>query len=214
MSTRSSSTSDCAHGQALRLEERVGHGPADEERIDAVEQVLDHLEFVRDLRAAEDGDERPLGRSQRLAEVFDFVGHQESGSRLGHVVHDALGRGVRAVRRPERIVDVHVGQARERLGERRIVLLFLRVEAQVLEQDDAAAVGRDHVGRRGPDAVRRERDRPVEQRGQMIGDGLQRELRIGLALGASEVRREDDRGALIERVGDGRQRRPDPRVVA
>ncbi len=45
---------------ALRLEERVGHGAADEQRIDLAEQVLDDLELVRDLGAAEDRDERTL----------------------------------------------------------------------------------------------------------------------------------------------------------
>ena len=49
-----------ADRQPARLEERVGHRAADEQRVDAGEQVLDHLELVGDLRAAEDRDERPL----------------------------------------------------------------------------------------------------------------------------------------------------------
>ena len=74
-------------------------------------------------------------------------------------------------------------------------------------------IGRDHVGGRRPDAVGRERHRPMDELRQVLGDGLERELRIRLALRPAEVRREDDRRAVVERVGDRRQRRADPRVV-
>ena len=56
---RSSSTSESPTAWPLRLQERVGHGAADQERVDLVDQVLDHLDLVGDLGAAEDGDERP-----------------------------------------------------------------------------------------------------------------------------------------------------------
>ena len=58
------------------------------------------------------------------------------------VVRDALDRRVRAVRRAERVVHVAIGQRRERLRERRVVLLLFGVEAQVLEQRHARAPGR------------------------------------------------------------------------
>ena len=79
------------------------------------------------------------GDLERLAQILDLGRHQEPGRRLVDVMDDAFGGGVRAVRRSERVVDVHVGQRRQRAGERRVVLFFLRVEPQVLEQDDAAA---------------------------------------------------------------------------
>ena len=39
---------------------------------------------------------------------------------------------------PERVVDVDVGVRGERLGEARVVLLLLGVEAEVLEEDRLA----------------------------------------------------------------------------
>ena len=48
---------------------------------------------------------------------------------------------------------------------------------------------------------------------QMLGDRLQAELRLRLALRPAEMRREDHRRAVIERVGDRRQRRANAGVV-
>ena len=45
---------------ALRGEEREAHAAADDERVDDVEQGVDHAELVGHLGAAEHGDERPL----------------------------------------------------------------------------------------------------------------------------------------------------------
>ena len=42
---------------AARLEERVGHRAADDQRVDAADHVLDHVDLVRHLCAAEDHDE-------------------------------------------------------------------------------------------------------------------------------------------------------------
>ena len=49
---------------------------------------------------------------------------------------------MRAVRGAERVVDVDVGQRRQALREAGVVLLFFRMEAQVLEQHDAARAAR------------------------------------------------------------------------
>ena len=55
-----------ADGFAHRLEERVGHGAADEQAVDARHQVVDHLDLVRHLGPAQHGHERALrGRSAR-----------------------------------------------------------------------------------------------------------------------------------------------------
>ena len=177
-------------------------------------QVLDDFELVGDLGAAENRDERPVRRPERLAEILDFVGHQEPRRRLVDVVHDAFGRGVRAMRGAERVVHVDVRERRQRFGKRRIVLFLFGVEPQVLEQDDAARIRRDDLSRRRADAVGRERHRPVHERRQVLGHRLQAEFRIRLALRPAEVRREDDRRAAFQRVRDGRQGRANARVVA
>ena len=65
---------------ALRFQERVRHGAADQQAIDARDQVLDHLDLVRHLGAAEDGDIRPRGIAHRLAEVAKLAFHQQPGA--------------------------------------------------------------------------------------------------------------------------------------
>ena len=54
-------------GDASRLEEGVRHGAADEEPIDLAEEVLDDLELVGHLGAAENRDKRSFGRLERVA---------------------------------------------------------------------------------------------------------------------------------------------------
>ncbi|MPN13605.1 hypothetical protein SDC9_160927 [bioreactor metagenome] len=75
----------------LRLEERVGHAAADDQRVDFGQQVLDYGEFIGDLRAAEDGDERTDRFLHRTAEVGDLFFHQESGDRRFQEFRDDRG---------------------------------------------------------------------------------------------------------------------------
>ena len=130
---------------------------------------------------------------QRVAEVAQLLFHQQAGGRLAHQRDHRLDRRMRPVRRAERVVDVDVGERRERLRERRIVLFLFGMKPQVLEQDHAS-VGRtaDRRLRRGADAVLGERHRPVQQFGQPCGDRPQAHLRIRLALRPPEMRRQDD----------------------
>lgn len=129
--------------------------------------------------------------------------------------------------RAERVVDEHVAE----LGERRAELLdrlgvglglvavlvlaralLLDVEAQVLEEEDVAVLGRgDRLLRVGADALGQERDRLAREEALELGsDGLERVLLDGGAVGAAEVRHEDDRlGALVNCVLDGRERSSD-----
>ena len=97
-----------ADRQLLRLEERVGHRAADEQRVDLAQQVLDDLDLVRDLRAAEDRDERAVGLLHRVAEVLQLLLHQEAGRAFADGADDAVHRRVRAVGRAERVVHVEV----------------------------------------------------------------------------------------------------------
>ena len=79
------------------------------------------------------------GARQHLAEVLALALQQEAGRRARATKrHHADGRGVRAVRGAEGVVDVDVGEARQRARELLVVLLLLGVEAQVLEQHDLA----------------------------------------------------------------------------
>jgi len=127
----------------LRGEERVRHAAADQDRVALVEQVVDHEQFVRDLGAAEDRDQRPFGLREHASERVDLRLEQPARRRrqeLGDLADRALG----AVRRAERVVDEHVAELRVGRAQRWVRLLLTRVEAHVLEQDHAAARGARH----------------------------------------------------------------------
>ena len=140
---------------ALGLEERVAHRAADEDRVGDLEERVDDADLVGHLRAADDRDERAPGVVEDPGQRLDLALQQAPGGRVLDVLDDADRRGVRAVRRAERVVDVEVGQRAEALGELRVVLRLARLEADVLEHHDVA-VG--HVVE-----VRRERDLGAEQ---------------------------------------------------
>ena len=114
---------------------------------------------------------------------------------------------------PKRVIHVHVRQVGEGLRKRRIVGLFFLVEAQILEQDDAAGVGRNHLFGRRTNTIRRKRHRTRQQRGQMIGHRLQAELRCGCAFGSTEMRRQNHRGSGIKRGRNRGHGRPNACVV-
>ena len=47
-----------ADANALRREHRVGHGAADQQHVDLVQQILDEQDLVTDLRASENREKR------------------------------------------------------------------------------------------------------------------------------------------------------------
>jgi uncharacterized tellurite resistance protein B-like protein len=202
-------------GQVARLEKRVCHRAADEQGVDARQEVLDHLELVRHLRAAEDRGERMVRPLEHAAEMLEFGGHQQPSRGFLHVSDDPLRRRVRPVRRSERVVHVDVREIGELLREGGVVLFLPRMKTQILQQDDSMVAGLgDRVLRGLSDAVLGEDNRPAPQLSGACGHGLQRVLWIRLALRAAEMRTQDDRlRAVLERVPDRRQRGADPRVI-
>ena len=106
------------------------------------------------------------GLSTSMPEVRDLLLHQEAG--VGRAeLRDPDGRGVRAVRGPEGVVHVDVAVGGERLGELRVVLLLLRVEAEVLEEQHlAVAEAPDGVLRPGAEGVARDRARSCPAAGR------------------------------------------------
>src|ERR1051326_7662039 len=70
-----------------------------------------------------------------------------------------LGRGVRAMRRGEGVVDVEVAQRREPARERAVVPLFLRMEPEILQECHVARLhGRDDALSFWTNAILRESD--------------------------------------------------------
>ena len=130
-------------GRELRVEvERVlvaqllGHLAADEHGVRAPPRLAEHADLVVDLRAAGDEHERSLDLSEQPAERLELALEQEAGVG-GQEMRDALGRGVRTVRRAERVVDVEVAALGELAREALVVRRLARVEARVLEHVDA-----------------------------------------------------------------------------
>ena len=64
---RSASHERLADVLALREQESIGHGAADDQHIHLVEQIAQQVELGRNLGAADDRCERPLRVFQRLA---------------------------------------------------------------------------------------------------------------------------------------------------
>ena len=101
-----------------------------------------------------------LGRRfQRLAERVEFGLHGAAG--IGRqLVAEAFGRGMRAVRGREGVVDPDVAELCQLRDEGRIVLLFFLVEAGVFQAEDVAVLHRGDGFRGGlADAVVGEGDR-------------------------------------------------------
>jgi hypothetical protein len=58
---------------ALRLEEREAHRAADQDRVGALEERLEHADLVRHLGPADDRDERPLRVVEDAAQRRDLA---------------------------------------------------------------------------------------------------------------------------------------------
>ncbi len=171
----------------------LGHLATDEDVVGPPAEVLEDGELVLDLRAPGHDDEGVLNVTEEAPEVVDLGEEEEPGVGRQDPCN-SLGRGVGAMRRPERIVHEQVHANGELRGERRVVARLPCREASVLEHAQA------RVG---------------EQPLQMLGDRSHREaLAITLALGSSEMGADCDLlCAMVEQPTQRRQGRPDAGVV-
>ena len=202
---------------ALGREEGEHHAAADEEPVDARQEVLDDAELVADLRSAEHDRVGTLGLLGEAVEDLDLLLDEEAGSRrqdLGEVVDARL----LAVHDAEAVRHERVAELSELRGERaalRVVLRRLaRVEPEVLDDRDVAVLeGRDRLVGGLAHGVARERDRLAEQLRQSLCDRLEAVLRVGRAVGAAEVRADDDAGALVDEGVERGERCPHTAIV-
>ena len=173
--TWSSSTSDVPVRLAEGAIEGARHRAADPEDVDAIEEVVEHADLRRDLRAADDRHHRGARVVHDAAEHLELARHQLAGDRREQM-RDALGRGVGAVRGAERVVDVHVGECGELPRERGIVGLLAGFEADVLEHADVTV-----AQRRRPCSARCRRRRPRRgaRRHRAGCSGARRSVRAG-----------------------------------
>ena len=132
---------------AARGEEGVGHAAADDQRVDLLHEVHQQVELGRDLGAADDGDDRPLGIAETLFQRLEFGLHGAAGIG-GQEIGEALGRAMGAVRGGEGVVDEDVAVGGELFGEGAVVLLLALVEAGVFQKRDVAGHhGEDRAAR-------------------------------------------------------------------
>ena len=201
-----------AHGETAREEERVRHTPTDRERVDARYERPQDVHLGAHLCSADDREEWLRRILEDPAEGFELLLEEQSGV-CRQDMRDALRRRVRAVRGAKGVVHVDVETLRELARERRIVFLLLRVEADVLEEDDPARRQRAHrLLHFRPDRIGKERDGAPEQLAEPLRDGRQRKLRIASGRPA-EMRNETDRRAAFEQHADRGQRGADAGVV-
>ena len=165
-----------------------------------------------------------FGVGDGLAEVVELFFHQQARGALAALlldeVRDAFGRGVGAVRGAEGVVDVDVAELSELFGEGGVVGLFGGVEAEVFEQQRLAGLEvAGHLARDGADAVGREGDvfavgeDVLEKLAEAVDDRAKAHGVDALALGAAEMRGEDDLGFAAQSVLDGGDGFADARVV-
>src|SRR5207247_8247712 len=116
------------------------------------------------------------------------------------------------MRRTERVVHVQIAERGEYLRQLGIVFFLARPEASVLDERDTAA---RQPARRGDarGGIGNELDGRAEQLLEIGDDLLQRVLRVGAALGPSQMRQQDDARAFVPQVLDRGQRGTQARVI-
>jgi hypothetical protein len=139
---------------------------------------------------------------KRFAERVEFGFHGAAGIAGQHAA-ETLGRGMGAVRAGEGVVDPDVAELCELRDEGRIVFLFARMEARVLEADNLAVLHRSN----GffcdlANAVGHEIHMAQHHVAQRSRHGLQRLLRIR-PLWPAEMREDDDLAASFGQFDDG-----------
>ena len=86
-----------------------------------------------------------LGRMEDTGYGFEFGGHEQAHAGDLGETDGPFGGSLRAVRRGERIHDVHVAERGQLAGHFLIILLFALVEAHVLAQDAFTGLYADAV---------------------------------------------------------------------
>src|SRR6185503_18312872 len=100
-----------------------------------------------------------------------------------------LRRGVCAMSRPERVIDIHVRKRCELPGKLGVILFFTFVEADVLEHKRLARLQCfNQSARFGTNRVRSKRHFACEQIRETASRRLKRVLCIALSFRSSEVR--------------------------
>ena len=113
----------------------MSHTAADDDGINLVNHVGNNADLVRNLRAANDSNERTLRSLQSLADEVDLLLHQEACYGLQILGNANIGC-MSAVGNTESIVYSNVSQSSQLLCKLRIILLFFLVITEILKKQD------------------------------------------------------------------------------
>ncbi len=203
--------------EPLRLEERECHPAADHQHIDLRQQVLDDVDLPGDLRAAEDGDVRTPGIADRPGR--DIRSPSSSGSRRRTGFRNRVTPSVEACAR------CAVPNASLTYTSPRLASSFANVSSFF----SSSAWKRRFSSRRHFARLQRRRPLPApacrcsrwrtctgrfSSVAEMLGDRLQRELRVRASLsGRPRWLIRITAPPSCEDLPDGRERLDDPLVV-
>ncbi len=202
------------HVLSLRSEERVRHRSADDQRRHALEERFDDGDLVADFRATEYGHVGLVRGFNDLAERRDLLLEEESAPSITEQLGDTVNARVSAVNGAEGVVDVHVRKFGELAAKPFVVLLLLRMKAEVLEQTCVARpqIGNDFLGGIA-DAILGKRNVLAEELRQAHARRVRASISASGPLRAAESDWRDDACAALEGVLDGRKRLANARVV-
>src|ERR1051325_81796 len=96
------------------MEKGVGHRAADRQLVHLAGHEFEQIELGRNFGAADQRDDGPLGVLERGAERLQLLLHVLAG-RGGQEMRQRLDRGVRPVRRRERVIDISIAQVSTKL---------------------------------------------------------------------------------------------------
>ena len=148
-------------------------------------------------------------------EVVQLLLEKESGDGRGQISSDTLSGAVGAVSSAEGVVDEDVGVGSKLLCEGLVVLLLLRVETNILEENDISLLHGSYGSGDGlTDAVRHKSHRLAKELCKTRGDGGKREFCLEATFRSAQVGRKDDLGALAGQVFDGGDSTSDTGIIS
>ena len=198
---------------ALGLLEGIGHAAADDDGVSLLQQVVDDVDLVGDLGAAQHRHEGALGVVQGLAHDAQLLVDQQAGV-SGQVSGHAGGGGVGTVHGAEGVGDEDVGHVSQGLGKVGAVLLLADIEAEVLKKHDLAGLQSGGLGLGVlTDDVGSKDHFLTQQLAKALGNGGQGQLGLPLALGLAQVGAGDHGSAVFQQVLDGGDGGNDPLVA-
>ena len=122
---------------ALCQQKSIGDAAADNQLVDDARQIVQHLELTGDFGATDNGQHRTLGAGQRPLQRVKFPGQQRAGAGRPGEFSDTMGAGLCAMSSTERIHHKDITELCVRPGQLRVIRLFTRIDAHVLQHNQA-----------------------------------------------------------------------------